>query len=133
MSQQNIDAFHGLLEAVSELNGDRLIDLTDPAVEWQSFFAALLPSGEYEGHDGVRAYVADLRESWESIRPEAHNTLDVGEVVLGVGTIHYRGRGSGVESSSPAGWVVRFREGRILRFRAFRNPVEALESVGLSE
>ena len=50
-----------------------------------------------------------------------------------VGRIHFRGKGSGVESTSPAGWMLKFRDGKLLRFRAFGEPAQALEAVGLEE
>jgi ketosteroid isomerase-like protein len=100
-------------------------------VEWQSFFALGQGGGVYRGHDGMPQYVRDLAEAFDWLRPEGADFLGVGDVVVGVGRIHYRGRGSGVEGDAPAGWVFRFRGGRLLRFRAFTDPEEALEAVGL--
>ena len=132
MSRENVETFRALLNAVGG-DAEDLIALADPEVEWHSFFAALLPTGEYHGHDGLREYVRDVDEAWENIRPEADDVLDAGEVVIGVGRVHYRGKESGVESEAPAGWMVKFRKGKVLRFRAFRDPYEVLEAVGLRE
>lgn len=87
----------------------------------------------YRGHQAICQYVRDLAESFEWLRPEASDLLDVGDLVIGVGRIHYRGRGSGVQGDAPAGWVFRFRDGRLLRFRAFSDPEQALEAVGLAQ
>jgi hypothetical protein len=57
----------------------------------------------------------------------------VGAVVLVVGRLRYRGKGSGVETESAAGYVTRFRDGRLVYMRAFRGPEEALMALGLSE
>jgi hypothetical protein len=57
----------------------------------------------------------------------------VGDVVVVVGRIHYRGRGSGVETESPAGWLLEFRAGKLRYWRAFREPEQALKAVGLQE
>ena len=133
MSQENVETFRSLLRAVGQFDADGLVALTDPEVEWHSFFAALLPAGRYRGHDGMRNYASDLRESWESIDPRADQTLDIGDLVVGIGTVTYRGKESGVEGSTPAGWVVKLRSGRVCLFRAFHDPAEALEAVGLSE
>ena len=59
--------------------------------------------------------------------------LDAGDLIVGLGTIHYRGKGSGVETESAAGWVFRFRDGKLVQFRAFRDPEEALARLGLGE
>ena len=50
-----------------------------------------------------------------------------------VGRIHYRGKASGVEAESKSGYILKFRDGRLLRFRPFREPEAALEAVGRRE
>jgi hypothetical protein len=37
------------------------------------------------------------------------------------------------EVKSTAGWMLKFRHGRVICFRAFREPEQALEAVGLGE
>ena len=59
--------------------------------------------------------------------------LSIGAVVLMVGRLHYRGRGSGVETEAPIGIVAKFRQARIVYMRAFQEPEQAFLSVGLSE
>jgi hypothetical protein len=67
------------------------------------------------------------------MRADVDDGLGVGNLAVLVGRIHYRGRGSGVETESAVGWVLKFSHGRVARFRAFREPEQALEAVGLSE
>lgn len=133
MSQENVEVLRQVFAAIADRDHARLVELTDPDVEWRSFFAALLPKGEYRGHDGLRDYLEDVAESWESLRPELIDALQVDDLVVGVGRIRYRGKESGVETDETAGWMLKFRDHRVIVFRAFRNPSEALESVGLSE
>jgi ketosteroid isomerase-like protein len=133
MSQENVEAARQVLAAVSRRDLSTLLDLSDPEIEWRSFFAALSETGEYHGHAGMREYMSDLNEAFEWLRPEVGDLLDAGDLVVGVGRIYYRGRGSGVETDSPAGWVFRFRDGKLRRFRAFRDPDQALEDVGLRD
>ena len=97
-------------------------------VEWYSFFA-LAEGGVYRGHEGTRRYMSDLADAWEIARAEVDDALAVGAVVVLVGRIHYRGKGSGVESSSPSGWMLKFRTGKLICFRAFRDPEQVLEGV----
>ena len=77
--------------------------------------------------------MSDLGDAWDIARAEVDGAIGVGAVVVLAGRIHYRGRGGGVESEMPAGWVLKFRQGRLILFRAFREPERALEAVGLSE
>jgi ketosteroid isomerase-like protein len=132
MSEENVELVRQVFDAVERRDLARLIALTDPEVEWSSFFA-LGERGVYRGHDGLRTYLSDLSEAFEDLRPELSDLLDAGDIVIGVGRIHYRGRESGVETESPTGWMLKFRDGKVLRFRPFRAPQAALEAVGLSE
>jgi ketosteroid isomerase-like protein len=130
MSRENVEAAHEVLSAVERRDRSRLVELTDPEIEWRSFFADL---SEYHGHDGLIQYLRDLDEAFEWLRPEVGDMLDVGDLVVGVGRIHYRGKESGAEADMPAGWLFRFSGGRLRGFRAFSDPEQALEDVGLRE
>jgi ketosteroid isomerase-like protein len=131
VSTENVKAARRILAALAQREFDALRDLSHPDVRWRSFFAALLEGGEYQGHDGLQQYTDDLHEAFEYLRPEVRDMLDAGDLVVGLGTIHFRGRGSGVETESAAGWLFKFKDGKLLRFRAFRDPEQALERVGL--
>ena len=74
--------------------------------------------------------MADLEEVWEVVRPDIDDALAVGDVAVLVGRLHYKGRGSGVETETPAGWTLRFRDGKLLSFRAFRDPESAIAAIG---
>jgi ketosteroid isomerase-like protein len=108
-----------------------VIALTDPKVEWHSFFAELGDEGVYRGHGGIRQYLSDLDDAWEIVRADVDDGVGVGDVAVLFGRIHYRGRFSGIETETPAGWMVKFRDGRAVCIRAFREPEKALEAVGL--
>ena len=130
MSRENVERARQVMHGLGQRDAERLIALADPDVEWHSFFA-LGEGGVYRGHDGTRRYMRDLDEAWEIGRADVDDALGLGDVVVLVGRIHYRGKGSGVESESPAGWMLKFRQGKVLRFRAFREPEQALEALGL--
>ncbi len=133
MSQEKADVAAEVVEAVARQNVAHLIELTDPEVEWHSIFAALGQGDVYRGHDGIRRYVSDLGDAWESMRLNIDQVLSIGAVVLMVGRLHYRGRGSGVETEAPIGIVAKFRQARMVYMRAFQEPEQAFLSVGLSE
>jgi ketosteroid isomerase-like protein len=133
MSEEAVKLAGDVLDALSRGDFARLIALTDPEVEWRSFFAELGEEGVYRGVDGMRRYVEDLNEAWEMLRVDVDDGIGVGDVALLVGRIHYRGKGSGVEDETSAGWMLKFRQGKVVRFRAFREPEQVLEAAGLSE
>jgi ketosteroid isomerase-like protein len=130
MAQETVELGRELMRTLNARDPDRLIASSDPEVEWHSFFATLGESGVYRGHEGTRRYMRDLSDAWEVVRADIDDALAVGDVAVLVGRIHYRGRESGVDDDSPAGWVLKFRNGKLVRFRAFREPERALEALG---
>ena len=112
---------------------DALIDHAHPEVEWRSFFAQLGEGGVYRGHDGMREYIRDLIDAWDSITAEVDQVIEIEDVAVAIGRIRYRGRASDLEAADPAGWVLKFRDGKVILFRAFRDPEQALERIGLSD
>ena len=132
MSQENVELAHQVINAIEQRDLPGLIELTDPAVEWHSAFVVGTGSF-YRGHVGMREYVRDMNDAWEIVRLDVDHEFALGDIVLFVGRIHYRGKGSGVEAESVSGYVLTFREGKLVRFRPFREPEKALEAVGLSK
>lgn len=119
MSADNVAVARQVLEALGRFGADEVIPLADPDVEWHSLFAF---GGVYRGHAGTRQFMRDLDEAWDVGRAEVDDCLGVGDTALLVGRIHYRGKGSGVESETPVLWILRFRAGKVVSFRAFRDP-----------
>jgi ketosteroid isomerase-like protein len=109
------------------------LDLLDPEIEVHTPFSSV--AGEpYRGISGYRQWRADIAdqfETWETSINEIHTLSD--DLLLGVGSVHVRGRGSGIEFDQPAAGLVDFREGRVLRVRIYLSQAEALKAVGLSE
>jgi ketosteroid isomerase-like protein len=130
MSKETVELAAQVLDALSRRDLARLNALTDPEVEWHSFFAELGERGVYRGHTGTQQYMRDLDDAWEIVRADIDDGLGVGDIAVFVGRLHFRGRASGVETESPAGWVLKVRHGRVVYFRAFREPEQALEAVG---
>ena len=123
---------HEVIAAVKSQDASRLVELTHPDVEWHPLLV-LAGSEGYRGHDGVRRYIEDIADALEFIYADVDDAISVGELVVLVGHFHYRGKASGVDTKSPGGLVVRFREGRVIYMRAFRDPEQSLAVVGLSE
>jgi ketosteroid isomerase-like protein len=133
-TKPNVELSRELVEAVAQQDADRLVELTDPEVEWHSFFAQLGEGGVYLGHEGMRRYMSDLMDAWERWRFYEHGVLAVDDLVLMVGHFAYRGRDSGIETTSPpAGVLVKFRDGKAIYMRSWRDPAQALEAAARAE
>jgi ketosteroid isomerase-like protein len=66
-------------------------------------------------------------------RQEAEEFIDEGDDVVVVVRMYGRLKGSNQEIEATSGHVWTFRDARVIRFRAFDTPTEALEAVGLRE
>jgi ketosteroid isomerase-like protein len=132
VSQETVRLARQVLDILGPHDEARLIELSDPEVEWRSFFA-LSAEGVYRGYDGARQYMSDVRDAFEIGFAEVDDALGIADIAVCVGRIRYKGEGSGIEGASPAGWMLKFRDRKLLRFSAFRDPARALEAVGLAE
>ena len=123
---QNVELALKMVEAINARDEAALVGMTSPDVEWHSFFAQLGEGGLYRGHEGIRQWLRDIDDAWEVVLARIDDTVGVGDVVLLIGRLEYRGRESGAGAEEAAGWIVRFRGGKLDYFRAFREPEEAL-------
>ena len=135
MSQENVEALKRGFEAVGRLDGEAMIEMTDPAIVFCPRFQVML-GGEarvFRGHEGVREAFRDLYGALEWIKPEVLEVRDLGDQIVALGRLSIRGKGSGAEAESPAGWIVEFKDGKAIRVSEYLDPQEALEAAGLVE
>ena len=111
---------------------EALIEEFDPEVEIRAASSEGLSGEPFVGYDGFRAWIATMEESFEvwEIHPQLFH--ERGDVVVVLGSMHLRGRGSGVELDQETGWVLELRDGRVRRLRAFLGHEQALAAGGIS-
>jgi ketosteroid isomerase-like protein len=130
MSQENVEIVRRAIEAFSEGDGDAFAELTTPDFEWSPGLGAI--EGEtFREREGIETYFARLDTSWEEFRLLPDELHDLGDVVLVLGRLEGRGRGSGVPVDSPVGAVWDFRGEKISRLRAYLDHGEASRVAGL--
>lgn len=117
------------MAAAQREDASNALPLLDPDLEWIPLRAAT--EGAYHGHQGYLQFLADTDESFEIFEPH-FELRDAGDLVLAWGTIHLRGRGSGVEIDVPFGGIFDLRAGRIIRWQDFGSKEDAFEAAGLS-
>jgi ketosteroid isomerase-like protein len=133
MSQENVDAFRGVIEAINERGPDAGFDLYDAELEFREdpkFPEATV----YRGRDEVVRNFREFTASFEYYRFEIEDVRDAGgDKVMAVLRERARGKASGLEVDRRSGWVTTFRDGRVLSFEIYLDPADALEAVGLRE
>ena len=111
--------------------GDRTFDprWIHPDVEIHSA-AGVVSGNVYRGGEGLARWVADM----EDVFDEWHLEIDeLDEVtpgrVLGIGSVHLRGRGSGAPVDQPCAWLLDHVDGLLTRFEPFLNRVEEAREI----
>ncbi len=108
--------------------GDLELDDYWDRIEPDVVIDSSLTGSEWHGHDGVRRWLAEIAEQFETWTLVMKSVTEQGAGVwLIEGVIEARGRRSGVDLETPVGWVVRFRDGRIYWWGGFLSPSEAEE------
>lgn len=132
MSQENVETFQAVIEALGEGDVDRVLNLVTEDVIWIA--ARSTVEGVFRGHEGIRRFCADTTASFEVFRlGRVDHLRDLGDRVLAIGTLQIRGRGSGIDTEVPVAGVATFDHGRLSRWEDFRDRQLALEAVDLSE
>ena len=110
---------------------DAVLACIDPDMEFDWSESRAPFRGIYRAHVGMRQYWNDVREAWDSFRPEIETVLDCGGGRLVTPTIvRGRARASGIEieARGAMAWVV--RDGKIVSGKLFQTTEEALRAAG---
>jgi ketosteroid isomerase-like protein len=132
MSEENVELF---LRANAAINrGDVEYAIRHSTEDVVIIAARSAVEGNFVGHEGVRKFFADNAANFELFHVRIDDVRDLdGDRVLGIGTIHIRGRGGGVETDIPMAGIATYRDGKLSRWEDFRERRAALEAVGLAE
>jgi uncharacterized protein len=130
----NVELFEIGVDAYNRRDPEAFVSRCEPDCDWYPFLRSRV-EGEtgYRGHDGIREWFRDIDSMFSEMRAEVRDIRDLGDRVLGLGTLRGRGRESGAEVSSPIGWLIEVREGMLRRGWAYASHEEALEAADLEE
>jgi ketosteroid isomerase-like protein len=134
LTDTNVEVARRVLEAFDRREIDVFLQNMDPDVSFFAQTAVFAGHGDqlYRGHEGIHAYFHDVARTWEelSINPHEFREGDNGCVgVIGAAAGRLR---SGDAIDVPAGWAFRFRDGKIVWARVYKDPNDALADVGLA-
>ena len=132
MSEEAVTVIRNALDAWNRGDYDAWLALWDADAEFYPL-RAQLEGRAYRGHDGLRRFVAEVREEWDKQPLFELSLRDAGEHVLGTGRISARGRASGADLDVPLGMVATVQRDRIVSARFFSDPADATAAAGLEE
>src|SRR5437899_1083853 len=128
MSKENVETFRQGMELINSGDVEGALRLVADDVVIKALRSGV--EGEYGGRDGVRKFFADNADNFEIFRTNFHDIRDLGDQVLAIGTIHVRGKGSGIETDVPTAGVATYQDGKLISWQDFRDRHLALEAVG---
>jgi ketosteroid isomerase-like protein len=127
---ENSDIVRKAFDAFSRRDAAALIALSDPDIVFRPPTGRLAGRDEpYRGHEGLRAYLADVGRVWQELRSEPDEYVELGDRVLCTGRVYAWGVGRVVDA--PAGWLWRLRDGRLIEGTVYETRRAAYEAAGL--
>jgi ketosteroid isomerase-like protein len=133
MSQDNVDVIRRLLEAFAEGDVGAVFAASDPDIELEVSDAYFDAPRTFHGHDGMREIFAAQAEVFSPFRLEPKEFVDAGDRVVVMARAGGLARASGVDVMGSFGHLWTLRDGKVVRFKEFKDPREALEAAGLQE
>jgi ketosteroid isomerase-like protein len=133
MSEENVATVRAIFEAVNRGDLDDAVERLpeDFVADWSASIAP--ESGVYRGRQELRRVFERTGESWAEADYFESEIIDAGDLVVRVGGLRARGKGSGVEVTARGTQVWTFRDGTPVSVRLFQSKAEAREAIGLSE
>ena len=143
MSQENVesrgafldtwgrDSLRAFLDAVAR--GDADMSILDPDVTYEDMSLPDHAGETYRGHEGVIRATERWIDPYEGLTSRLEEIAGTDDRLVSIHRVRGSGRYTGIEFEGPVAYLWTFREGKVVHFKSFRDPEEALEAAGLSE
>jgi ketosteroid isomerase-like protein len=102
--------------ALAQRDFDALAELAIPDFELDVTDRVLNPA-TYHGADGLRQFLAEVDELWESMDLNVERLVERGDEVLALLFVNIKGRGSGLQLEDRIAQHWTAREGKLVRMR----------------
>jgi ketosteroid isomerase-like protein len=139
MSQENVENLRAFWETWTLITwtqeawrrGEIDMSLFDPDVTYED---TTLPDhvGEtYRGHEGVVRASERWIEPYEGLRIELEQIVDAGHRLVSIHRARAKARHTGIEFDGLLAYLWTFRDDKVIHFRSYRDPEQAMEAAGL--
>jgi 2-polyprenyl-3-methyl-5-hydroxy-6-metoxy-1,4-benzoquinol methylase/ketosteroid isomerase-like protein len=118
-------------DAISRMDADALVAVCDPKVSFESRVTAV-EDASYQGHDGVRRYIANLGAAFDWIEVTHSDLIEREGGIVVTNRFRAHGRGSGVAVEHDFFCGARAENGRLVWWGFFDSHEQALAAVGLA-
>jgi ketosteroid isomerase-like protein len=135
MSEESVEIVRQFYEALARALASG--EMSEPMERWWDPNCVVKPSGlfpesaEVCGHEGVRGFLVNQVEAFETMRVEPLDFIDAGNQVIVPIRFGGRARHTGLDIDFSIVHVLTLRDERLLRLDMYRTKAEALEEVGV--
>ncbi len=134
MSQRNVEVVRRAIEAWNQgqLDSASASAYCAPDVEFHED-PDYPDGGVHRGTQAIEAHFQQFLDSFQDIRFEIEEVIDLGARVVVCNRQHGHGKESGADVEMRNAWVFEFRDEKIVRITPCWSRSQALEAVGLQE
>ena len=125
MSPESLDSVRRVHAALSAGDADAAIEICDPEFRLDMSDRVFNPA-VYNGHEGIRAFLAEVSDVWETFTWEPIELEEYDGVVVAVVRSTGRARGSGLELDRRSAMVWQLDGDRPISLTFYRDPAEAI-------
>jgi ketosteroid isomerase-like protein len=134
MSRENVELLRERWEATMKRDPTDLdLSFVDPDVVYEDEILPDHAGQTYHGHEGIRRAWTRATEPWESFENEIEWARDGGDDVVTCHRMPVKGKGSGIAGEIKYAYLWRFRDGKVVYCKSFRDPAQALKAASLSD
>ena len=134
MAEENVEIVRRIYDAVARGDNASVLAAYDAEVEFdfsRSPFREVLDRPIFHGAEGLRSFIRERYETWETVADHLEELIDAGEQVVTVVSSRGRGRKSGAEVEQTHYGVWTLQGGKVIRVAWLGTRAEALEAAGL--
>jgi ketosteroid isomerase-like protein len=114
-----------LFDAFDRRDADAMVEVMAEDVVFEPASSEREAREPYDGHAGMRRYLADLARTWAEFRVTIHEYEAAGERVLVRGRVYARSVSPAFISDSEIAFIWRVRDGLVVHGRTYTDPDEA--------
>jgi ketosteroid isomerase-like protein len=131
--RRRLDGWDPIAEIEAWKQGRATVDVSilDPNVVYED---GVLPDQTREtGLEGVARATARWLEPFETVRVEFDRIVGDGDRLVSIHRAWMKARHTGIDLETPIAYLWTFRDGRVIHFKSYLDPGEALADAGLAE
>jgi ketosteroid isomerase-like protein len=135
MSRENVEIVGRLYTAFNERDVASVIEVCAPRVELRPAFigGGIVEGAVYQGHAGIREFIAMQDETWASVKANPVTIRDLGDAALVEVHLQAVGRASGIPVDRTTWNVIEIGDGKVARLVVYTTKEEALDAAGRQE